>query len=79
MSLRDYRDLTDREILLVIADKVDDLDDAVNGNNRAGLVERVTTLEANTPSKKERWGVIGAVLAGVAAGAARLLGVDVAV
>jgi hypothetical protein len=51
----------------------------VNGNNRAGLVERVTTLEANTPSKKERWGVIGAVLAGVAAGAARLLGVDVAV
>lgn len=77
--MSDRAHMTDREILLVIADKVDDLDDAVNGSGRPGLVERVTTLEANTPSKKERWGVIGAVLAGVAAGAARLLGVDVQV
>lgn len=77
--MSDRAHMTDREILLVIADKVDDLDDAVNGAGRPGLVERVTTLEANTPSKKERWGVIGAVLAGVAAGAARLLGVDVQV
>jgi hypothetical protein len=79
MSLHDYHDLTDREILLVIADKVDDLDDAVNGAGRPGLVERVTTLEANRPSRKERWGIIGAVLAGVGAGVARLLGVDVSV
>jgi hypothetical protein len=71
-----YSGMTNREILLVIADKVDDLDDAVNGAGRPGLVERVTTLEASKPSRKERWGVIGAVVAGVVAGAARVFGVE---
>ena len=75
----DYTQMTSREILMVIADKVDDLDDAVNGAGRPGLVERVTSLEASTPSRKERWGIIGAVLAGVGAGIARILGVDVQV
>jgi hypothetical protein len=75
----DYTAMSSREILLVIADKVDDLDDAVNGAGRPGLVERVTALESSKVSRKERWGIIGAVVAGVGAGIARVLGVDVAV
>jgi hypothetical protein len=72
----DYTDMSDREILLVVAVKVEDLDDAVNGSGRPGLVERVTTLEARVPSKKERWGVIGAIVAGLITGAARVFGVE---
>ena len=78
MADLDYTRMQDREILMVIASKVDDLDDAINGSGRPGLVERVTTLEANpAPGKKERWGVIGAVLAGAAVGILRIFGVDV--
>jgi hypothetical protein len=71
----DYTDMTDREILLVVAVKVEDLDDAVNGSGRPGLVERVTALEASKPSAKERWGMIGTVAFVVAGTVAKLLGV----
>lgn len=71
----DYTDMTDREILLVVAVKVEDLDDAVNGSGRPGLVERVTALESSKPSAKERWGMIGTVAFVVAGGVAKLLGV----
>ena len=78
-----YGDKTDREILLIVADRTERLESTVVGKNRPGLVEDVAALKQEVddlkeaaPSGKERWGVIGAVLVGAVAGVARILGVD---
>jgi hypothetical protein len=78
-----YGDKTDREILLLVADRTEKLENAVVGKNRPGLIEDVAALKqevddlkGSTPSGKERWGVIGAVAFGAVAAAARILGVD---
>lgn len=77
-----YMDLNDREILMLMADRVERLDHSVNGNGRQGLVERMAAVEQEVddvkeaaPSAKERWGLLGTVAVAAAGVLAKVLGV----
>ncbi len=81
----DYNDLTDRQLLVLLADRAERVDHAINGNGQPGLIQDVAALKQevddvrdsipSTPSATERWGVIGGVLVAVVSIGAKVLGV----
>jgi uncharacterized Fe-S cluster-containing protein len=84
-----YDDKTDREILLIVADRTERLENTVIGKNRPGLVEDVAALKqevddiketmTNVPGQKERWGMIGTVVVAALGIAAKILGIPLPV
>jgi hypothetical protein len=81
-----YDGLTDREVLIIVADRMERLDRAVHGNGQPGLVSRLAAVEQevdvvtrrNSPAgKTERFGIAGAVIAGGLGLIAKMLGFPV--
>ena len=77
-------EMSDRELLLVVYDRVERIDETVNGNGQPGLAERVTRVEervedveGQTTTKREKAGVAASILAVVAAVAAQAFGLRV--
>ena len=50
----DLNDLTDRELLLVTAHEVQDLNRAVQGNGQPGLIRDVASLQSRTDSLRTK-------------------------
>jgi hypothetical protein len=58
-----WENLSDRELLVVVADDVRDMKHTIHGNGRPGLVERMATLEERVPGKKSRATLVGSAVA----------------
>lgn len=81
-----YNGLSDREVLILVADRTERLDLSVNGDGDpdSGLVTRVAKVEQeledmHVPGRTERWGMIGTVAVAAVGIAAKVLGIPLPV
>ena len=77
--MTDATEMTDRELLMVIYTRVEDMHDDLNGNGQPGLKERLDKVETRVEERTTKStligaGSIGAMLTGLVTLSARVLG-----
>lgn len=85
-AVMENKERTDRELLILVADRTERLENAVVGKSRPGLIEDVAALKQevddlkeSVPGSKERWGMVGTVAIAALGIAAKVLGLPLPV